>query len=83
MMEFGAELSDIYGELYELEIKKPTKKMEDINKMASKCIENADVFTSIIYKKEDKEDKFEYFHTMLNLELSKASKLTKWLTAEP
>jgi len=57
--------------------------MEDINKAATKCIENADVFTSIIYKKDDPSDKFEYFHTMLNLELSKASKLTKWLTPEP
>jgi len=25
MMEFGAELSDIYGDLYEIEIKKPKK----------------------------------------------------------
>ena len=83
MMEFGAELSDIYGELYEIELKKPKKKMEDLNKYAEKCIQNSDVFTSIIYKKDDLDDKFEYFYTMLNLELSKASKLTKWLTADP
>jgi hypothetical protein len=34
-----------------------------------------------VYTKEDQE-KFEYVVTMLNLELSVASKLTKWLTAD-
>jgi hypothetical protein len=80
MMEFGAELSEIYGELYELEISKPKKSMDAINDAASKCIENADLFTKIVYNKTDPEDKFEYINTMLNLELSAASKLTKYIT---
>lgn len=81
MMEFGAELADIYGDLYEFEISKPKKSMEDINRIASKLIENANAFTSLAYTKEDSE-KFEYLTTMLNLELSVASKLTKWFTAD-
>jgi hypothetical protein len=81
MMEFGAELADIYGDLYEIEIKKPKKSMNNINNIAEKAIKNANVFTSIVYTKDDNE-KFEYLNTMLNLELSVASKLTKWLTAD-
>ena len=81
MMEFGAELSDIYGDLYEIEFKKPKKSMDNINIIAQKAITNANVFTSIVYGKEDIE-KFEYLTTMLNLELSVASKLTKWFTSE-
>ena len=81
MMEFGAELADIYGDLYEIEIQKPKKSWDKINDIASKLIKNANVFTSIVYTKEDQE-KFEYVVTMLNLELSVASKLTKWLTAD-
>jgi hypothetical protein len=38
MMEFGAELSDIFGDLYEIEIKKPKKDANQINKIAEKCI---------------------------------------------
>ena len=34
MMEFGAELSDVYGDMYELEIKKPKKSMQGINEAA-------------------------------------------------
>ena len=34
MMEFGAELSDIYGDLYEIEIKKPKKDGNQINNIA-------------------------------------------------
>merc|ERR550514_188997 len=83
MMEFGAELSDIYGDLYELELKKPTKSMDSINQLAEKVIENANIFTGIVYKKDDPSDKFEYYTTMLNLELSVASKLTKWITPDP
>ena len=81
-MEFGAELADIYSDLYELEIKKPKKSMSNINKIASKCIENSNYFTDIVYKKEDPNEKFEYVTAMLNLELSVASKLTKWYTSE-
>jgi hypothetical protein len=82
MMEFGAELADIYSELYELEIKKTKKSMTNINRLASKCIENSYYFTDIVYKKEDKAEKFEYVSTILNLELSVASKLTKWFTSD-
>jgi hypothetical protein len=60
MLEFAAELADIYSEMYELEIRKPKKSMSNINKVASKCIENSFYFTDIIYKKEDKSEKFEY-----------------------
>jgi predicted component of type VI protein secretion system len=81
MMEFGAELADIYGDLYEIEFKKTKKSMENINNVAEKAIKNANVFTSIVYTKDDAE-KFEYLNTMLNLELSVASKLTKWFTAD-
>ena len=35
-----------------------------------------------MYSKEDPEDKFAYHRTMLNLELSTASKLTKWITPD-
>ena len=80
-MEFGAELSEIYGELYEIEIKKPKKSLVNININAEKAIKNANVFTSIVYTKDDNE-KFEYLNPMLNLELSVASKLTKWFTAD-
>lgn len=83
MMEFGAELSDIYGDLYELEILKPKKSMDTINDLASKCIENANTFTGLVYKKDDPADKYEYYNTMLNLELSVASKLTKYITPVP
>jgi hypothetical protein len=38
MMEFGAELSDIYGDLYEIEIKKAKKDANSINSIAQKCI---------------------------------------------
>ena len=82
MMEFGAELSDIYGDLYELEVAKPKKNAGVMNSMAAKCIENAHVFTDIVYKKEDAEEKFEYLTSMLNLELSAASKLTKFITQD-
>lgn len=83
MLEFGAELADIYSEMYELEVKKPKKSMSSINRVASKCIENSFYFTDIIYKKEDKSEKFEYAQSILNLELSVASKLTKWFTSDP
>jgi len=45
MMEFGAELADIYGDLYEIEISKPKKSMEKINSLAVKLINNANAFT--------------------------------------
>lgn len=83
MMEFGAELAEIYSDIYELECKKEKKSFQDINAAAQKSIENANAFTSIIYKKDDPSDKFEYATSMLNLELSVTSKLTKWITAEP
>lgn len=81
-MEFGAELSDIYGDLYELEVQKPKKNAEMMNSTAAKCIENAHIFTSIVYKKDDDAEKFEYITSMLNLELSAASKLTKYITSD-
>ena len=81
MMEFGAEIADIYGDLYEIEINKQKKSMDKINDIATKMIKNANAFTSIAYTKEDQE-KFEYVVTILNLELSVASKLTKWFTAD-
>ncbi len=59
-MEFSAELSDIYGELYEIEIKKAKKDIAQINNFSLKCIENSNIFTSIVYKKDDPSDKFEY-----------------------
>ena len=83
MLEFAAELADIYSELYELELKKPKKSMSTINRIASKCIENSYFFVDTIYKKEDKSEKFEYAQSILNLELSVASKLTKWMTSDP
>lgn len=82
MMEFGAELSEIYSDVYDLECRKEKKSFEDINAAAQKSIENANAFTSIIYKKDDPSDKFEYATSMLNLELSVTSKLTKWITAD-
>jgi len=81
-MEFGAELSDIYGDLYELEVQKTKKSAEMMNSTAAKCIENAHIFTSIVYKKDDLADKFEYLTSMLNLELAAASKLTKFITQD-
>jgi len=83
MLEFGAELSDIYGELYELELKKKQKSMEKLNSHALKSIQNGNIFTSIIYKKDDPSEKFEYVTTMLNLELNAGSKLTKFITSDP
>jgi len=83
MMEFGAELSEIYGELYELEINKKTKTMDRLNHLSDKSIENGDVFLKIVYPKEDPDDKFEYVQAMINLELNAGSKLTKYITAEP
>ena len=56
--------------------------MDDILRAAKKSIENSNVFTSIIYQKDDPSDKFEYATSMLNLELSVTSKLTKWWTAD-
>ena len=53
MMEFGAELSDIYSDLYELEIKKKIKNMHRMNEICVKSIYNGNVFTSIVYKKDD------------------------------
>ena len=82
MMEFGAELSEIYSDIYDLELRKEKKNVVDINAAAQQSIDNANVFTSIIYKKDDPADKFEYATSMLNLELSVTSKLTKWLTAD-
>ena len=82
MMEFGADLADSYGDIYEIEINKDKKSMNRINEIASKCIENANLFTGIVYGKEDKDDKFEYVIPMLNNELSVASKLTKWITPD-
>jgi len=76
MMEFGAELADIYGEQYDIEKRKPKKSFEAINAVGKKSIENADNFTSIIYKKDDPADKFEYITAMLNLELAVCQKLT-------
>ena len=83
MMEFGAELADIYGDLYEIEINKPKKSMSKINKIATKCIENSNYFTDIVYKKDDPSEKFEYVGPILNLELSVSSKLAKWHTSDP
>ena len=57
--------------------------MDRLNEMAQKCKENSDIFTKICYAKDDPAEKFEYLTTMLNLELSSASKLTKWITADP
>ena len=51
-----------------------------MNHLAAKCIENGNAFCSIVYKKEDADDKFEYIQTMINLELSSASKMTKYVT---
>jgi len=82
MMEFGADLADSYGDLYDCELAKDKKNLQEINRVAAKCIENANLFTSIVYGKEDKEDKFEYVIPMLNHELSVASKLSKWITAD-
>lgn len=82
MMEFGAELSDAYSDLYEYELKKEKKSAEKLNEYALKSIKNGDVFTGIVYKKEDQSDKFEYVQTMLNLELNKASKLSKLIVFE-
>ena len=59
MMEFGAELSEIYSDLYDLEWRKKKKSLEAINTAAKKSIENADAFTSIIYKKDDPAEKYE------------------------
>ena len=81
-MEFGAELSDAYSDLYEYELKKAKKSAEKLNEYALKSIKNGDAFTSIVYKKEDQADKFEYVSTMLNLELNKASKLSKLIVYE-
>jgi len=33
-MEFSAELADVYGDIYELEMRKPKKSMETINSVA-------------------------------------------------
>lgn len=82
MMEFGADLADAYGDLYELYIAKDIKNMDEINNAAAKCIENANMFTSIVYTKDDPEDKFEYMIPMLNNELSVTSKLSKWFTPD-
>jgi len=82
MMEFSAELADAYGDLYEIETRKAKKSLEAINQVAGKCIENVDMFTKLVYPKEDPDDKFEYLASMLNLELSAGSKETKWLTAD-
>jgi len=76
MMEFGAELADIYSDQYDIEKRKPKKSFEAINLVGKKSIENADRFTSIIYKKDDPADKFEYLTAMLNLELAVCQKLT-------
>lgn len=81
-MEFSAELSEIYGELYEIELKNKKKTMESINHLAKKSIDNGKIFTDIIYEKDDPQDKFEYYKSMLNLELNAGSKLTKWITAD-
>ena len=83
MMEFGAELSEIYSDLYDLEWRKQKKSLEAITNTAKKSIENANAFTSIIYKKDDPAEKYEYITSMLNLELSVTSKLTKWATQDP
>lgn len=83
MMEFGAELSEIYSDIYDLEWRKKKKSLEAINAAGKKSIENANSFTSIIYKKDDPADKYEYVTSMLNLELSVTSKLTKWVTQDP
>ena len=80
MMEFGSELSEIYSDLYDLELRKKKKSLEAILAAANKSIENSNTFTSIIYQKDDPNDKFEYVTSMLNLELSVTSKLTKWIT---
>ena len=83
MLEFGAELSDIYAEVYELELQREKKNLKKLNQLAMKSIQNGSVFTDIIYKKDDPEEKFEYIQTMLNLELNTGSKLTKYITADP
>ena len=44
---------------------------------------NGNIFTDILYKKEDPEERFEYVQTMLNLELNSGSKYTKLITADP
>lgn len=82
MMEFGAELADIYSDLFEIACKTPKKVGISQLDLATKCIDNGNIFTSIVYKKEDKSDKFEYLTTMLNLELSSASKMTKLYTPD-
>ena len=81
-MEFAAELADIYSAVYELEIEKPKKNVAEINRLAEKTISNGNAFTKIVYAKEDPEDKFAYHRTMLNLELSSGSKLSKWITPD-
>ena len=82
-MEFAAELADIYGEVYELELLKPRKNAAELNRLAEKSMKNGRYFCDIIYKKDDPEDKFAYHQAMLNLELSIGSKLTKVITADP
>uniref|UniRef100_A0A7S3CST0 KIF-binding protein n=1 Tax=Strombidium rassoulzadegani TaxID=1082188 RepID=A0A7S3CST0_9SPIT len=83
LMEFGAELSEIYGELYEIELRKPRKAAVRLNELAAKSMENAALFTQPVYARPEDADRFDYFPTVLNLELSGASKLTKWITADP
>lgn len=80
MMEFGAELSEIYSDIYDIEWRKKKKSLQAIHAAAKMSIENANSFTTIIYKKDDPADKYEYVPSMLNLELSVTSKLTKWVT---
>ena len=83
MLEFAAELAEVYSDLYELCLKKPKKTIKEINALAEKSIKNSTFFTTAIHAKDDPADKFEYFQSMLNLELGVASKLTKWFTSDP
>ena len=86
MLEFTAELSEIYSELYEIQIHKAKGKLnkQEINVLATKAIENGDYFVNIILgKKDDPDQMYEYLNTILNLELASASKLTKWIISQP
>jgi hypothetical protein len=57
--------------------------MTKLNQLASKAIENARSFCNFVYCKEEKEDKFEYFSAVLNLEFIVVDKLTKWVSEDP
>ena len=60
-MEFAAELSDIYGELFELEMKRPLypNKPNELNRLGEKSIENGRRFCDYVYAY-DEDARYEY-----------------------